>query len=589
MADQNEAALASPPTSSLGLTKTEGSRRGSDRVEPPYGVGAFQLLALFSLTIAGGAFLLHNESFRLTAVAMDHWCRRPPNFTNVSVAKWKHIAIPLDGNGQHSHCTVRDPPDGGSMARVVPCTSWEYDHGTYGHNIVSEWNLVCERRWLIDLAKMIYSASAMVSLPLLGALADRVGRKPVIFIAVPVVLAAGGAVNLPINFPTFVAVRAIVSISTSALMPPLLSLVYEVSPVEKIPAYNVGAWMFSVLLVSSTFTAVTLAGGGWSTVQFGLMVPTSLLMLLYYTVDEPMAWLLAHGDVKKAQRAALRAAKLNRACTDSCHESFVCLLLATSGDCAQQQTGVLVLCSKQFRTRTVLLACGWTVLAYSVTTVVSNDVPLSDIASVMSMVLSVVAGVVAAFCVPYVGFRFVLVVSAIAFSLSSALMANIFTVDVAHLRDSLTLVTHAAGNVAVMMFFAPAMFCYPVAVHCMAIGGGLAWSRLGVILGQLSPLVVVGRRVELQLTVAAVAMALFAVVVKLLPNEADWKRRRPPAGVNPEADGTSQDVRQVGQQSSMAMPQSPVRKSRSKTRSPGKPSSRRNSLRRSRSPIPTGL
>ncbi|KAK8767572.1 hypothetical protein V5799_005648 [Amblyomma americanum] len=217
---------------------TEGSRRGSDRVEPPYGVGAFQLLALFSLTIAGGAFLLHNESFRLTAVAMDHWCRRPPNFTNVSVAKWKHIAIPMDENGQHSHCTVRDPPDGGSMARVVPCTSWEYDHGTYGHNIVSEWNLVCERRWLIDLAKMIYSASAMISLPLLGALADRVGRKPVIFIAVPVVLAAGGAVNLPINFPTFVAVRAIVSISTSALVPPLLSLVYEVSPVEKIPAYN---------------------------------------------------------------------------------------------------------------------------------------------------------------------------------------------------------------------------------------------------------------------------------------------------------------------------------------------------------------
>ncbi|KAK8774893.1 hypothetical protein V5799_010574 [Amblyomma americanum] len=115
---------------------------------------------------------------------------------------------------------MRDSPDASYAPKVVPCTSWEFDMDKYGNNIVSQWNLVCDRRWLIDVARLVYSATCIISLPVSGVFADRVGRKTVIFITVPVVLVAGVGSSVPNDFQFFVAVRAIVSAATGALLPP---------------------------------------------------------------------------------------------------------------------------------------------------------------------------------------------------------------------------------------------------------------------------------------------------------------------------------------------------------------------------------
>ncbi|KAH6940302.1 hypothetical protein HPB50_026594 [Hyalomma asiaticum] len=56
-------------------------------------------------------YTLHNDSFRVTAAMMDHWCRRPAQFANISVADWKSMVIPIDENGEYSRCTMRQPPE----------------------------------------------------------------------------------------------------------------------------------------------------------------------------------------------------------------------------------------------------------------------------------------------------------------------------------------------------------------------------------------------------------------------------------------------------------------------------------------------
>ncbi|KAH9370319.1 hypothetical protein HPB48_007344 [Haemaphysalis longicornis] len=109
---------------------------------------------------------------------MDHWCRPPEAFNNLSVDGLADAGHPARMDGSRSQCTRREPPDAGSRARIVPCEAWEFDLNRYGNNIISEWRLVCDKRWLIELAVMTYMTASAVALPLAGLLADRVGRIP---------------------------------------------------------------------------------------------------------------------------------------------------------------------------------------------------------------------------------------------------------------------------------------------------------------------------------------------------------------------------------------------------------------------------
>ncbi|KAL3243727.1 hypothetical protein MRX96_020111 [Rhipicephalus microplus] len=186
----------------------------------PFGDGLFQLMNVLSAAIVLGNYLLHSEIFLLTAGVMDHWCRRPDSFANLSVDEWKQLAIPVDKNGEYSHCTIRDPPHGGAEARIVRCSSWEYDYTQYGNNIVSAWDLVCDRLWLVDFARLVYAAASVIPMAAATLYADSIGRRTALFITIPVVLISGVASAMPDDLQFFMIVRAIVSASTSALVPP---------------------------------------------------------------------------------------------------------------------------------------------------------------------------------------------------------------------------------------------------------------------------------------------------------------------------------------------------------------------------------
>ncbi|XP_065295427.1 beta-alanine transporter-like [Dermacentor albipictus] len=350
-------------------TKPAPKRLGN---QVPYGCDAYQMLHVFDAVIVVYSSGLHYESFRLTAGVMDHWCRRPDSMNNLSVDEWKQLAIPVDERGEHSHCTMRDPPDGGHAARIVPCASWEFDLDQYGNNIVCHWNLVCDRRWLIDVARLVYAAASIATLPVVGALADSVGRKAVLFLTVPVVLISGTASAMPNDFHFFVGVRAVVSASTSALVVPVYGLVYELSPIEKYRNYVVMVAITALMLSPITLFTAQLVKAGWATLQLILMVPTCLLLLLYYIIDESPSWLLETGNVKEAERIALRAASINKVSPEHCRD----LMAAQAAEIkarSQEAGNSSGICSPRFRACTITMCYMWAAISYAFDAFVVND------------------------------------------------------------------------------------------------------------------------------------------------------------------------------------------------------------------------
>ncbi|KAK8757044.1 hypothetical protein V5799_000254 [Amblyomma americanum] len=533
--------------------------------ELPYGNGTFQLRFLVSLTITLGTYSLHYESFRITAGVMDHWCRRPDSFANLTVLQWKQLAIPLDERGEFSRCTVREPPDADNATSVVPCTSWEYDLDQFGNNIVSEWNLVCGRRWLIEVARLVYFSTCIVSLLLFGVLADQVGRKTVVFITIPVVLISGVGSTVPNDFQFFVAVRAIVAASTSALVPPMLALFYEITPASRIPVYIIVASLSSVVmpLPLSFFTQPFRAG--WVTQQFMLMVPTFLLVLLYYGIDESPAWLLAKGKAKEAERVALRAANLNKASLQLCREMLGQQKLEAQADSkgAYENTG---LCSSHLRARIVLLAFMCTAISYAYDTFAINDgVYISGAAAAIGYILSAVACLLVVPCVIRHGFKNIVTASGLAFGTSSAILAITYSQNETMMQNCLVIFMRASGSICFTSFVSQAAGAYPIMTHSRGAAWNLAFSRIGDTLGQTSTALLEGRHTDLRLAVAAALLALFVIGAQGLPYEHDWVLQGSSTCGPQSSARCGVDVKRAMQDTLVPLPKEPVKRRDTKT------------------------
>ncbi|ROT65471.1 hypothetical protein C7M84_016550 [Penaeus vannamei] len=96
----------------------------------------------------GGAFLTPE---------VDHSCRLPPEATNVS---------------EVSQCKYNVTTSVGSFEER-PCLQWDFDNTTYTNTLTSEFQLVCEYRFLRPAFKSLYFFGAFVGAPLNGWLSDK--------------------------------------------------------------------------------------------------------------------------------------------------------------------------------------------------------------------------------------------------------------------------------------------------------------------------------------------------------------------------------------------------------------------------------
>ncbi|KAH7966475.1 hypothetical protein HPB49_016753 [Dermacentor silvarum] len=555
--DQRSATPLFVPAESAPPKLTQAKKRLGRQL--PYGHGAYQVLHVLGAVIILYNYALHYESFRLTAGVMDHWCRRPDSMKNLSVDEWKQLAIPVDEQGVHSHCTMRDPPDGGNAARVVPCASWEFDLDQYGNNIVSHWNLVCDRRWLIDVARLVYAAASMTPLPAVGALADSVGRKAVLFLTVPVVLISGVASAVPNDFQFFVAVRAVVSASTSALVVPIYALIYELAPIEKYPHYVMLIALSALMLSPITLFTAQLVKAGWATLQLILMVPTCLLLLLYYTIDESPSWLLETGNVKEAERIALRAASMNKVSPENCRNLMadqVAEIKARSQDVGHS-SGI---CSPRFRLYTITLCYMWCAVSYAFDTFVINDgVPVGEIATAVSFIVSFILCVVSAPFVASFGFRNTVTTSGLVFAVTLTVLATDLREQTV-MRDPLVIMMRATGTICFTFYLIISVVPYPVTTRCLSVSVGLASSRLGDTLAQMTPALLGGRRTTLQLAIAAAFMSLFVVGTELVPCHIDTKLQYQVGPSKSSGHVTSEDRKRAMQETLVRLPKEPVKR-----------------------------
>ncbi|KAH7934267.1 hypothetical protein HPB49_024186 [Dermacentor silvarum] len=276
-----------------------------------FGHGKFQrrLLMLCTLT----TFLVNSNTYlnRLVLKDVDHWCKRPPD-ANMSALAWRNVAIPVEADGRFSRCHRYENPDEPNDTQTVPCKEWDYDEQAVSSSIVSQWNMVCEQQDRITTIVLFQAYARMVFGIAAGSVADRVGRQPVLLVAVTVLLASTIGTNLANSYPVYLATRCVASCSAASAYIVTGITFFEVTTHENRPLHVVIVGALAIVAADVWFGFLAEVNLHWQLKQAAYLAPTYLSVAAFVLTVESPRWLISKMRLQEAENVMMAAGTLNQ-------------------------------------------------------------------------------------------------------------------------------------------------------------------------------------------------------------------------------------------------------------------------------------
>ncbi|KFM68451.1 Organic cation transporter protein, partial [Stegodyphus mimosarum] len=289
------------------------------------GHGPWQLGIFTFFLFCSAPHCMHNLIMTFFAPNVEHWCARSPEalLANISVEQWKNESVPMvnkrGGGMERSSCTVYNVSyTNGTFlspflreSDAITCNSWEYDVSFYKSTMVDEWDLVCDREWLVSVAKTVYMIGFLVSVTVCGQMSDRFGRRPVVITCLCVFLIAALLTMLSTNFLMFIVLRFFVALGLTSVFTVSYVILTEVVGAEYRSAYCFTfkfGWVFSYMLLPGIAWLIP----SWFWLQCAITVPWLILLCVFWVIPETPRWLLTHGKFHEAEEILLHAARRNK-------------------------------------------------------------------------------------------------------------------------------------------------------------------------------------------------------------------------------------------------------------------------------------
>ncbi|XP_054718439.1 organic cation transporter protein-like isoform X2 [Uloborus diversus] len=280
------------------------------------GYGPWQRDIFVLLFLASIPSAWHNLQMTFMAPSgVEFWCARPDHLLQVEVEEWRNFSAPPPDLGLDSRCYTKPYwrlPDNASLVEsdILKCTSWEYNSTFYQSTIIDEWDLVCDRDWLISFSMSIYNVGYLIAVLVFGQLSDSIGRKPTLVFSYVMNVSAGLLSAFAPSFPMFAILRFFTAVGGAGFY--TVSFVILMEMVSPRFRSMVGvAINFGWCLAFISLPAVAWIIRDWFWLQLALTLPKLLFISVFWVVPESPRWLLIRNHREAFKQVVLKAARKN--------------------------------------------------------------------------------------------------------------------------------------------------------------------------------------------------------------------------------------------------------------------------------------
>lgn len=205
---------------------------------------------------------------------------------------------------------------GDSGNATCPCVDPVYDTSIFTRTIISEWDLICDRKWLTSFTQTLFQLGTLIGSVAFGTAADRFGRKTPLLVAVVIQISTGIAAAYVPEFWTFTFLRFLVGASVGGTMVTGFVIIMEfvgtkyrdvISAVYQ-TFFNLGHMMLPLIAYFYR---------DYSDFQLAISLPVVILLTYFFLMPETPRWLIAMKRTDEAVILMERIAKINKRPTEN--------------------------------------------------------------------------------------------------------------------------------------------------------------------------------------------------------------------------------------------------------------------------------
>ena len=290
--------------------------------------GTYQIMIILLVCSAGVNVSLDDLDYVFSSITPPFRCNIPDLSqlaSNIYFEELAKLTSPPSIGGvpdtclvyqyNYSHLTVEEAKiiiESGNMTQYSSekCKSWIYDKEEYVTTMVTEWDLVCDKDWLVATSQSVYFAG-FFAVFIGGILADRIGRKLVILGSLMLILACRLLISLSPNIFVFMLGRFLLSNATVSLYTTLCIFAIENVGPSKRTLAGLSVYFFW------TVGYVILAGiayfvQNWRIRNLIYLVFTVPYLLHFCFLPESARWLKTKGRTQEALDVVKLMARVNK-------------------------------------------------------------------------------------------------------------------------------------------------------------------------------------------------------------------------------------------------------------------------------------
>ncbi|XP_058038752.1 solute carrier family 22 member 13-like [Ahaetulla prasina] len=283
--------------------------------------GAFQKYLILLLCIPSFLTPFHMFGQIFVSIEVPHHCNTSwiraisPNLT---IEEELNLTIPRKPDDSLEECSRFTPVDLDiqsirkyGLNSTQGCEQgWVYPT-TKVPTLVTEFDLVCERRYLNDIAQTIFMGGLLAGSLIFGSLSDRVGSQMSILVALFIIGFIGTGVSLAEHFYMYIALRFIVGTALAGINISVATLSSEWVG----PAYRPQALI--TIHCANAVGQMALAGMAyyirdWRLFQIMSSGPAFLIFFYAWVLPSSARWLITKERINEAKNVIRRAAEINK-------------------------------------------------------------------------------------------------------------------------------------------------------------------------------------------------------------------------------------------------------------------------------------